>query len=190
MNANYSYDNFSRNTHQRHNTANKMVSSEASSSPNYQYYQNVNETKHLKSTNRSEEDLLKKSCYQTVFERKFDSQYKIKIKNEINATIGLGKLQLRDCIKNSNFSKNLCEVEDSKLNGRNDTGYVSAESSLDSEDEKDVNHILEPNGGNCSSNGPRKCLAWACKACKKKTVSVDRRKAATLRERRRLRKVR
>ena len=33
------------------------------------------------------------------------------------------------------------------------------------------------------------CLLWACKACKKKTVTVDRRKAATLRERRRLRKV-
>jgi hypothetical protein len=32
-------------------------------------------------------------------------------------------------------------------------------------------------------------LLWACKACKKKTVTVDRRKAATLRERRRLRKV-
>lgn len=38
-------------------------------------------------------------------------------------------------------------------------------------------------------DGPRACLLWACKACKKKTVTVDRRKAATLRERRRLRKV-
>lgn len=37
--------------------------------------------------------------------------------------------------------------------------------------------------------GTRKCLAWACKACKRKNVTVDRRKAATLRERRRLRKV-
>ncbi|KAJ8688013.1 hypothetical protein QAD02_023808, partial [Eretmocerus hayati] len=35
----------------------------------------------------------------------------------------------------------------------------------------------------------RGCLLWACKTCKKKTVTVDRRKAATLRERRRLRKV-
>ncbi|KAK1136438.1 hypothetical protein K0M31_000990 [Melipona bicolor] len=40
-----------------------------------------------------------------------------------------------------------------------------------------------------STHGPRRCLLWACKACKKKTVTVDRRKAATLRERRRLRKV-
>ena len=39
------------------------------------------------------------------------------------------------------------------------------------------------------SHGPRTCLLWACKACKKKTITVDRRKAATLRERRRLRKV-
>ena len=33
------------------------------------------------------------------------------------------------------------------------------------------------------------CLVWACKACKRKTVRVDRRHAATLRERKRLRKV-
>ncbi|XP_034234816.1 myogenic-determination protein isoform X2 [Thrips palmi] len=39
------------------------------------------------------------------------------------------------------------------------------------------------------AHGSRRCLLWACKACKKKTVTVDRRKAATLRERRRLRKV-
>lgn len=44
-----------------------------------------------------------------------------------------------------------------------------------------------PHGG--GAHGERRCLLWACKACKKKTVTVDRRKAATLRERRRLRKV-
>nr|AAN03696.1 MyoD-like protein [Schmidtea mediterranea] len=43
-------------------------------------------------------------------------------------------------------------------------------------------HVLVP-----GSHG--QCLLWACKACKKKTVHVDRRKAATMRERRRLRKV-
>lgn len=52
-------------------------------------------------------------------------------------------------------------------------------------------HVLEPISH--SINGiqvtKRPCLTWACKACKKKTVTVDRRKAATLRERRRLRKV-
>ncbi|KRT86068.1 HLH domain containing protein, partial [Oryctes borbonicus] len=79
--------------------------------------------------------------------------------------------------------------EDNKCNLRPpDTGYGSAESSFDSEDEKDLNHILEPQSS-CSINEPRKCLTWACKACKRKTVSIDRRKAATLRERRRLRKV-
>ncbi|XP_071441644.1 myoblast determination protein 1 homolog 2 [Hetaerina americana] len=40
-----------------------------------------------------------------------------------------------------------------------------------------------------ADGAPRRCLLWACKACKKKTVTVDRRRAATLRERRRLRKV-
>ncbi|CAF1004433.1 unnamed protein product [Didymodactylos carnosus] len=47
-------------------------------------------------------------------------------------------------------------------------------------------HILAPTD---SCDGTRRCLLWACKACKRKTVTVDRRKAATLRERRRLRKV-
>jgi hypothetical protein len=43
--------------------------------------------------------------------------------------------------------------------------------------------------GTGSCDGTRRCLLWACKACKRKTVTVDRRKAATMRERRRLRKV-
>lgn len=72
---------------------------------------------------------------------------------------------------------------------KSDTGYASAESSVESDDEKELNHILEPQNATCTPNSPRKCLAWACKACKKKTVAIDRRKAATLRERRRLRKV-
>uniref|UniRef100_A0A8C6SER3 Myogenic factor n=1 Tax=Neogobius melanostomus TaxID=47308 RepID=A0A8C6SER3_9GOBI len=36
---------------------------------------------------------------------------------------------------------------------------------------------------------PGHCLQWACKACKRKSSFVDRRKAATMRERRRLKKV-
>lgn len=48
-------------------------------------------------------------------------------------------------------------------------------------------HILAPMP--CMGGQSRPCLAWACKACKKKNVTIDRRKAATLRERRRLRKV-
>lgn len=56
------------------------------------------------------------------------------------------------------------------------------ENSLSSEE-----HVLAPLS--CSAGQSRPCLTWACKACKKKSVAVDRRKAATLRERRRLRKV-
>ncbi|KAL1395170.1 hypothetical protein pipiens_011439 [Culex pipiens pipiens] len=51
-------------------------------------------------------------------------------------------------------------------------------------------HVLAPvRGPGCMATANRPCLAWACKACKKRSVAVDRRKAATLRERRRLRKV-
>ncbi|KAL0281604.1 UNVERIFIED_CONTAM: hypothetical protein PYX00_002540 [Menopon gallinae] len=68
-----------------------------------------------------------------------------------------------------------------------------------SDEEQHIPHILVPEmyqGGTGigheiigEHNATRKCLMWACKACKKKAVTVDRRKAATLRERRRLRKV-
>ncbi|UJR28496.1 hypothetical protein I4U23_009734 [Adineta vaga] len=51
----------------------------------------------------------------------------------------------------------------------------------------DPNNTSIPGTGSC--DGTRRCLLWACKACKRKTVTVDRRKAATMRERRRLRKV-
>ena len=50
-----------------------------------------------------------------------------------------------------------------------------------------LNNTSEFVTGSC--DGTRRCLLWACKACKRKTVTVDRRKAATMRERRRLRKV-
>ncbi|KOB51752.1 MYOD-like DNA-binding protein, partial [Operophtera brumata] len=66
--------------------------------------------------------------------------------------------QNKDCCQVKNESKNV-ELQDEK--------------------EEHVQHVLGPS---------RRCLAWACKACKRKTATVDRRKAATLRERRRLRK--
>ena len=50
-------------------------------------------------------------------------------------------------------------------------------------------HVFEPGCQNTDESGDRKCLLWACKACKRKTMAVDRRKAATMRERRRLRRV-
>ncbi|XP_072566127.1 myogenic factor 5 isoform X1 [Paramormyrops kingsleyae] len=46
-------------------------------------------------------------------------------------------------------------------------------------------HVRAPHGHHQAGH----CLAWACKACKRKSSTVDRRKAATMRERRRLKKV-
>ncbi|KAK9884197.1 hypothetical protein WA026_005151 [Henosepilachna vigintioctopunctata] len=87
---------------------------------------------------------------------------------------------------NCHLSKNFgtSSVREESDQTRMDTGYISGDSCMDSDDDKEVTHIFEPH-----KEGPRRCLAWACKACKKKTVAVDRRRAATLRERRRLRKV-
>ncbi|KAL2729889.1 transcription factor SUM-1-like isoform X3, partial [Vespula maculifrons] len=80
------------------------------------------------------------------------------------------------------------------------SSVVSADASADLEspsadgeetnESETVEHVPHPHVLDTGSpHGPRRCLLWACKACKKKTVTVDRRKAATLRERRRLRKV-
>ncbi|TRY92421.1 hypothetical protein DNTS_007203, partial [Danionella cerebrum] len=46
-------------------------------------------------------------------------------------------------------------------------------------------HIRAPG----APHQPGHCLQWACKACKRKSSTVDRRRAATMRERRRLKKV-
>lgn len=66
-------------------------------------------------------------------------------------------------------------------------GVESCDLDGDSVSSEEEQHVLAPLG--CNANQSRPCLAWACKACKKKSVTVDRRKAATMRERRRLRKV-
>ncbi|PWA30175.1 hypothetical protein CCH79_00014948 [Gambusia affinis] len=48
-------------------------------------------------------------------------------------------------------------------------------------------HVLAPPGLQSHCEG--QCLMWACKICKRKSAPTDRRKAATLRERRRLKKI-
>uniref|UniRef100_H2TRT7 Myogenic factor 6 n=1 Tax=Takifugu rubripes TaxID=31033 RepID=H2TRT7_TAKRU len=48
-------------------------------------------------------------------------------------------------------------------------------------------HVLAPPGLRSHCEG--QCLMWACKICKRKSAPTDRRKAATLRERRRLKKI-
>ncbi|XP_025905526.1 myogenic factor 5 [Nothoprocta perdicaria] len=53
------------------------------------------------------------------------------------------------------------------------------------DEEEDEEHVRAPRGHRQA--GP--CLLWACKACKRRPSSTDRRRAATMRERRRLKKV-
>ncbi|XP_059482223.1 myogenic-determination protein [Neocloeon triangulifer] len=55
--------------------------------------------------------------------------------------------------------------------------------------ESEADHVLAPDSMQHTHDDSPRCLTWACKACKKKTIAKDRRRAATLRERRRLRKV-
>ncbi len=77
-----------------------------------------------------------------------------------------------DLTYNSNMSSPL--IESSPID------YISA---TINNNNNNGNHVCTAN-----SNG-RKCLTWACKVCKKKSSTPDRRKQATMRERRRLRKV-
>ena len=83
-------------------------------------------------------------------------------------------------------------TEGNESNGPTEPNESSERSNESNEHEHE--HVPHPHAAldtadTASNHGPRRCLLWACKACKKKTVTVDRRKAATLRERRRLRKV-
>ncbi|XP_062339498.1 myogenic factor 6 [Osmerus eperlanus] len=61
---------------------------------------------------------------------------------------------------------------------------VQSETGCDSSGEE---HVLAPPGLHPHCEG--QCLIWACKICKRKSAPTDRRKAATLRERRRLKKI-
>ncbi|KAG8196806.1 hypothetical protein JTE90_027523 [Oedothorax gibbosus] len=58
-------------------------------------------------------------------------------------------------------------------------------------DEDEEAHVPAPVSAHrwAQQDGRRNCLVWACKACKRKSVTVDKRKAATMRERKRLGKV-
>ncbi|XP_059057434.1 transcription factor SUM-1 isoform X1 [Achroia grisella] len=80
-----------------------------------------------------------------------------------------------DFQKASQKSEQCCQVKNEAKNVETQNGGENG-----AKEEDHVQHVLGPS---------RRCLAWACKACKRKTAAVDRRKAATLRERRRLRKV-
>ncbi|XP_014293995.1 myogenic factor 6 [Halyomorpha halys] len=66
---------------------------------------------------------------------------------------------------------------------REESSHLREGSELEEEDSSEE-HVLAPR-----SHREGGCLAWACKTCKRRSASVDRRRAATLRERRRLRKV-
>ncbi|KAM6961887.1 myogenic factor 6 [Tautogolabrus adspersus] len=69
---------------------------------------------------------------------------------------------------------------DSPLNEDNIPSETGGESSGEE-------HVLAPPGLRAHCEG--QCLMWACKICKRKSAPTDRRKAATLRERRRLKKI-
>ncbi|XP_054432394.1 myogenin isoform X1 [Pteronotus mesoamericanus] len=71
------------------------------------------------------------------------------------------------------------------LQGFEPAGYERTELSLSPE----ARGPLEDKGLGTPEHCPGQCLPWACKVCKRKSVSVDRRRAATLREKRRLKKV-
>lgn len=63
---------------------------------------------------------------------------------------------------------------------------------MQDEEEEHLTRVMQEEGHlhyPGSRGGRGSCLVWACRACKRRTVRVDRRHAATMRERKRLRKV-
>ncbi|KAK3854242.1 hypothetical protein Pcinc_039263 [Petrolisthes cinctipes] len=75
------------------------------------------------------------------------------------------------------------------LTSNSDNDLIKSEDEYLDEDDPHEPHVLAPSTHVPGHAHARTCLLWACKACKRKSVTVDRRKAATMRERRRLRKV-
>ena len=87
----------------------------------------------------------------------------------------------------SNYGQNLSLSEQKIKISQQQSSQIQLSDFDDNSMSSEEHHVLAPLG--CMAGQNRPCLAWACKACKKKSVAIDRRKAATLRERRRLRKV-
>ena len=85
-----------------------------------------------------------------------------------------GLLKPDDCCSSSSLSPSSSSSSPSSLQRHHQ--HAEAE---------DDEHVRAPSGHHQAG----RCLLWACKACKRKTTNADRRKAATLRERRRLGKV-
>ena len=90
--------------------------------------------------------------------------------------------------------KTMSKVIRSKSPFEMDSDDCSKNSSI-LNDDQNLNTTLTPMGASsslsstCTALNGGKCLVWACKSCKKKSTTPDRRKQATIRERRRLRKV-
>lgn len=106
------------------------------------------------------------------------------LSDRLKSSYEMNQMSLR---QNSSYSESLTNMFERKMNGliSHTIEMIDENSSVSSAASADE-HILAPR---CMAGKNRPCLTWACKACKKKNVTVDRRKAATLRERRRLRKV-
>ena len=60
---------------------------------------------------------------------------------------------------------------------------------VDTESDTHVQHLLVHHGGGHDDQGQAQCLVWACRACKRMRRVMDRRAMATVRERKRLGKV-
>ncbi|KAM8910735.1 LOW QUALITY PROTEIN: myogenic factor 6 [Spinachia spinachia] len=78
----------------------------------------------------------------------------------------------------------------SPLYNGNDSPLSAGQDNVPSEtggDSSGEEHVRAPAGLRAHCDG--QCLMWACKVCKRKSAPTDRRKAATLRERRRLKKI-
>lgn len=121
---------------------------------------------------------------------------------KFNRTASTCREQVNSCEKSLNYSSrhlnqsslsqnmysdSLANMLESKMSGLMSSQFeIADDSSSMSSAASTEEHVMAPR---CMAGKNRPCLTWACKACKKKNVTVDRRKAATLRERRRLRKV-
>lgn len=141
------------------------------------------------------------NCFDIIFHTVIDKWRKIHRDVPLSALIWILKSTIRSMFDRSQSrytldSDDASSVISADASADLESGSADADEANETNETGETNesepieHVPHPHVLDSGSpHGPRRCLLWACKACKKKTVTVDRRKAATLRERRRLRKV-
>ncbi|GFT87605.1 myogenic-determination protein, partial [Nephila pilipes] len=150
---------------------------------------NISDTKISKSVdskslnkNCNRKVIFKPYCYDSKDESRSSGESCSKIKTKVSRKSNEGSKGKKMC--SSTASLYTVSPSPSAATLKGDTPVDLRRATADSDDQH-VPHVFVPG----QNNHQRQCLLWACKACRKKSTSVNKRVAATTRERIRLSKL-